>query len=91
MFKCNKLLGASLAVVMGCFQLVPQMYSQSIHLSLMKKWGKPTVVYGGGLTNDQIQSTRDLFDIEDTNNVYETSVDANDLYNYLGICWQRYI
>lgn len=26
-----------------------------------------------------------LFDIEDTNNVYETSVDANDLYNYLGI------
>ena len=50
-----------------------------------EKWGKPTVVYGGGLTNDQIQSTRDLFDIEDTNNVYETSVDANDLYNYLGI------
>ena len=46
-----------------------------------EKWGKPTVVYGGGLSEEQIQRTRELFDIEDTNNVYETSVDANDLYN----------
>ena len=35
MFKCNKLLGASLAVVMGVSALL-QMYSQSIHLSSMK-------------------------------------------------------
>ena len=84
MFKCNKLLGASLAVVMGVSACATNVFA--IDTSVIdEKWGKPTVVYGGGLTNDQIQSTRDLFDIEDTNNVYETSVDANDLYNYLGI------
>lgn len=84
MFKCNKLLGAALAVVMGVSTCATNVFA--IDTSVIdEKWGKPTVVYGGGLTNDQIQSTRDLFDIEDTNNVYETSVDANDLYNYLGI------
>ena len=84
MFKCNKLLGASLAVVMGVSACATNVFA--IDTSVIdEKWGKPTVVYGGGLTNDQIQSTRDLFDIKDTNNVYETSVDANDLYTYLGI------
>ena len=84
MFKCNKLLGASLAAVMSVSACATNVFA--IDTSVIdEKWGKPTVVYGGGLSNDQIQSTRDLFDIEDTNNVYETSVDANDLYNYLGI------
>lgn len=84
MFKCNKLLGAVLAVVMGVSACATNVFA--IDTSVIdEKWGKPTVVYGGGLTNDQIQSTRDLFDIKDTNNVYETSVDANDLYTYLGI------
>lgn len=84
MFKCNKLLGASLAVVMGVSACATNVFA--IDTSVIdEKWGKPTVVYGGGLNNDQIQSTRDLFDIKDTNNVYETSVDANDLYTYLGI------
>ena len=84
MFKCNKLLGAALAVVMGVSACATNVFA--IDTSVIdEKWGNPTVVYGGGLTNDQIQSTRDLFDIKDTNNVYETSVDANDLYTYLGI------
>lgn len=84
MFKCNKLLGASLAVVIGVSACATNVFA--IDTSVIdEKWGKPTVVYGGGLNNDQIQSTRDLFDIKDTNNVYETSVDANDLYTYLGI------
>lgn len=84
MFKFNKLLGASLAVVMGVSACATNVFA--IDTSVIdEKWGNPTVVYGGGLTNDQIQSTRDLFDIKDTNNVYETSVDANDLYTYLGI------
>ena len=84
MFKFNKLLGASLAVVMGVSACATNVFA--IDTSVIdEKWGKPTVVYGGGLTNDQIQSTRDLFDIKDTNNVYETSVDANNLYTYLGI------
>ncbi len=84
MFKCNKLLGAALAVVMGVSACATNVFA--IDTSVIdEKWGKPTVVYGGGLNNDQIQSTRDLFDIKDTNNVYETSVDANDLYTYLGI------
>ena len=84
MFKCNKLLGVSLAAVMSISATATNVFA--IDTSVIdEKWGKPTVVYGGGLSEDQIQSTRELFDIEDTNNVYETSVDANDLYNYLGI------
>ncbi|MGN1277105.1 MAG: DUF1002 domain-containing protein [Floccifex sp.] len=47
-------------------------------------WGKPTVVYGGGLSSSQIEQTAQLFDIEDRNYVYELSVDAYDLSNYLG-------
>lgn len=84
MFKCNKLLGVSLAAIMSISAAATNVFA--IDTSVIdEKWGKPTVVYGGGLSEDQIQSTRELFDIEDTNNVYETSVDANDLYNYLGI------
>ncbi|MGM9946648.1 DUF1002 domain-containing protein [Floccifex sp.] len=47
-------------------------------------WGKPTIVYGGGLSSSQIEQTAQLFDIKDRNYVYELSVDAYDLSNYLG-------
>ena len=46
-------------------------------------WGKPTVVYGGGLSDEQINETASLFGITDSNNVYTLVVDANDLATYL--------
>lgn len=84
MFKCNKLLGISLAAVMSISASASNVFA--IDTSVIdEKWGKPTVVYGSGLNDEQIESTRELFDIQDTNNVYETSVDANDLSTYLGV------
>lgn len=47
-------------------------------------WGKPTVVYGGGLSENQIEATRELFDIKDTNNVVELTVSGSDVDTYLG-------
>lgn len=52
-----------------------------------EKWGKPTVVYGGGLNEYQVEQTADLFGINNRDNVYEMYVDANDVGNYLGY-WQ---
>lgn len=63
MFKCNKLLGVSLAAVMSISATATNVFA--IDTSVIdEKWGKPTVVYGGGLSEDQIQSTRELFDIK---------------------------
>lgn len=84
MFKTNKILGGLLATIMTVSASSLSVFA--IDTSVIdEKWGKPTVVYGGGLDDSQIQETQKLFDIKDTNNVYETSVDANDLYTYLGI------
>ena len=84
MFKTNKILGGLLATIMTVSASSLSVFT--IDTSVIdEKWGKPTVVYGGGLDDSQIQETQKLFDIKDTNNVYETSVDANDLYTYLGI------
>lgn len=84
MFKCNRLLGVFLAAVMSVSASASNVFA--IDTSVIdEKWGKPTVVYGSGLNDEQIESTRELFDIQDTNNVYETSVDANDLFTYLGV------
>ena len=82
--KLNTILGISLAFTMALSTSISSVFA--IDTSVIdEKWGKPTVVYGGGLDDSQIEKTRKLFDITDTNNVYETSVDANDLYTYLGI------
>ncbi len=34
-----------------------------------EKWGKPTVVYGGGLSEAQIKQTSELLGIKDANTV----------------------
>ena len=57
MFKCNKLLGASLAVVMGVSACATNVFA--IDTSVIdEKWGKPTVVYGGGSNSKYTQSIR---------------------------------
>lgn len=84
MLKRNKIAGISLAAFLTLSCSVSSVFA--IDTSVIdEKWGKPTVVYGGGLSDSQIKETQDLFDIANTDNVYETSVDANDLYTYLGI------
>ena len=48
-----------------------------------EKWGKPTFVYGGGLSESQIDNTIKLLDIEEINNVNSMPVTGEDLANYL--------
>lgn len=48
-----------------------------------EKWGKPTFVYGGGLSEAQIASTADLLDIEVMDNVSSMAVTGEDLASYL--------
>lgn len=47
-------------------------------------WGQPTFVYGGGLSQAEISSTAELFDIESMDNVAHTPALGEDLVNYLG-------
>lgn len=47
-------------------------------------WGKPTYVYGGGLSEDQVNQTADLLDIDSRDNVAETPALGQDLQTYLG-------
>lgn len=47
-------------------------------------WGKPTFIYGGGLSEADIQNTANLFDIESMDNVAHTPALGEDLVTYLG-------
>ena len=49
-----------------------------------EKWGKPTVVYGGGLNDQQIKETSKLLGIKDENTVMTTKATGEDLVKYLG-------
>lgn len=48
-----------------------------------EKWGKPTFVHGGGLSDDQIIETAELLGIEEMANVNSLAVTGGDLANYL--------
>ncbi|WP_314404955.1 DUF1002 domain-containing protein [uncultured Granulicatella sp.] len=52
--------------------------------AINEKWGKPTVVYGGGLNDQQIKETSKLLGIKDENTVTTTKVTGEDLVKYLG-------
>lgn len=47
-------------------------------------WGKPTFVYGGGLSDVELSETADLFGIENPENVAGMPALGEDLVNYLG-------
>ena len=49
-----------------------------------EKWGKPTVVYGGGLSEAQIKQTSELLGIKDSNTVLTETATGQDLIKYLG-------
>lgn len=48
-----------------------------------EKWGKPTFVYGGGLSEAQITETAELLEIENRDNVNSMPVTGEDLKRYL--------
>ena len=52
--------------------------------AINEKWGKPTVVYGGGLNDQQIKKTSKLLGIKDENTVTTTKATGEDLVKYLG-------
>src|SRR5699024_4696988 len=57
---------------------------QAIDTSVVDEaWGKPTFVYGGGLSEAEIQQTADLLKIENMNNVASTLATGEDLQKYL--------
>jgi len=47
-------------------------------------WGKPTFVYGGGLSDSELADTQALFEIDNPDNVASTPALGEDLVNYLG-------
>lgn len=58
---------------------------QAIDTSVVDEaWGKPTFVYGGGLSEAEIQNTAHLFDIDNMDNVAATPALGEDLVEYLG-------
>lgn len=58
---------------------------QAIDTSVVDEaWGKPTFVYGGGLSDAELEETAQLFDIENMENVADTPALGEDLVNYLG-------
>lgn len=48
-----------------------------------EKWGKPTFVYGGGLSDAQVTETAELLEIENIENVAAIPVTGDDLEHYL--------
>ena len=47
-------------------------------------WDKPTYVYGGGLSDSEINETANILGIEDRENVEKISANGRDLQTYLG-------
>ena len=82
MKKQTKLFATGLALTMSVSSIMSVHAIETDYID--EKWGKPTVVYGGGLNDAQIQQTQALFNITNTENVYEMRVDSNDLQTYLG-------
>ena len=47
-------------------------------------WGQPTFIYGGGLSDSEIENTADLLDIDDMEDVASAPATGDDLVTYLG-------
>lgn len=76
------------AMIIGIAPLVAPVTAQASSTGIdttviNEKWGKPTFVYGGGLSDAQIKQTAELLDIENMNNVNSLPVTGEDLEYYL--------
>lgn len=88
MRKRNKsLLLLTTLLTMGSSAIFPiyaQASSNGIDTTVInEKWGKPTFVYGGGLSEAQIEETMTLLNIENPDNVHSFAVTGEDLQHYL--------
>ncbi|APZ48503.1 inosine-5-monophosphate dehydrogenase [Jeotgalibaca sp. PTS2502] len=88
MRKRNKsLLLLTTLLTMGSSAIFPiytQASSNGIDTTVInEKWGKPTFVYGGGLSEVQIEETMTLLNIENPDNVHSVAVTGEDLQHYL--------
>lgn len=88
MRKRNKsLLILTTLLTMGSSAMFPiytQASSNGIDTTVInEKWGKPTFVYGGGLSKAQIEETMTLLNIENPDNVHSFAVTGEDLQHYL--------
>ncbi|WP_148229406.1 DUF1002 domain-containing protein [Carnobacterium sp. 17-4] len=79
---------ASMSLLGASLLIMPQSASATTNgidtTVVDEKWGKPTFIYGGGLSENQITETEDLLGIENPENVAVGSVTGQDLINYLG-------
>ena len=73
-----------IVVAMMLVGLVSQQVYAIDTTAINEKWGKPTVVYGGGLNDQQIKETSKLLGIKDENTVTTTKATGEDLVKYLG-------
>lgn len=48
-------------------------------------WGKPTVVYGGGLSDNEVQATNKSLGINNIDNVYKLKTEGSDFSTFLSI------
>ena len=78
----NKTASIALATTLGISSISTSIYAIETDV-INELWGKPTVVYGGGLSDEQIAQTQNLFGITNTENVYQLTVDSNDVATYL--------
>lgn len=78
----NKFAGIALASMMSLSSLSTNVFAIETDV-IDEMWGKPTVVYGGGLSDDQVAQTQSLFHISNPDNVYNLVVVSDDLGRYL--------
>lgn len=81
--KLNKFIIGASAMVMLATTGVTSV--KAIDTSVVDEaWGKPTFIYGGGLSDSELTNTANLFDIDNMDNVASTPALGDDLVKYLG-------
>lgn len=86
-----KKISASILVAAGLFggtltaSIPVQATDEGIDTTVVdEKWGKPTFVYGGGLSEAEVQETEELIGIDNPENVASVNVTGDELIQYLG-------
>ncbi|MBQ0066384.1 MAG: DUF1002 domain-containing protein [Firmicutes bacterium] len=78
----NKIVAAVLAGVMAVSGFNGKAYAMPVD-TIDEYWGKPVIVYGGGLSDVDLENTYNLFNVGNRDNVNEMRVYGQDLDRYL--------
>jgi uncharacterized protein YpuA (DUF1002 family) len=81
--QIKKLLASTLLAA-TLFSVTAPVVSAEKETVVDERWGKPTYIYGGGLTEKQVDQTAKLLGIEDRSAVLADSVDGQEVIKYLG-------